>query len=160
MSTESESLLGTIGRGALAVAVGYVLLGMATLVLNYAAAVIMGVPLSTAMAEPSARPSAVYSAVNLLLSLPAAALGGYATASIARRARVVHAIVLGILVLVLGAGYQLVQLVGRAEGSVTEPVWYLLLLPALGFVGALGGGFLRARREPAEVGQGLSATTR
>ena len=148
MSTEpqSESLPRTVGRGVLAVFAGYVLLAISTMALNYLAATIMGVPLSTAMTDE--RPPALYSAVNLVLSLPAAILGGYATASVARRARLIHAVILGVLVLVLGAGYQLSQLVGRVEGSVTEPVWYLLLLPALGFLGALVGGFLRARSEP------------
>ena len=146
VSPKEDSSLGRAFRSVVAVVGGYIVLAVVTAALNLLAAVALGVPVTMDMGTATERPPTLYSAVNLILSLPAAILGGYVTAVIARRAPVIHATVLGVLVLVLGAGYQLTQLVGRAEGSVTEPVWYLLLLPALGFVGALAGGFLRALR--------------
>lgn len=109
-------------------------------------------------------------AYTLAASLVAATAGGFVAAAVARRRQA--ASILAALVLILGLGSGLANLVrerpGAAESpagmSVTErasravqPTWYALAVPFLGASAALVGGRIRAegsRHRPADTGPG------
>jgi hypothetical protein len=84
------------------------------------------------------KPSLNYALVNLGYSLLAAAAGGYITAWIAAANPLIHVLVLGIVVLAMGALSAL-----QARGK--QPIWYGLTLLALMPLGVLAGGLLRLR---------------
>jgi len=61
-------------------------------------------------------------------------------ASIARKSRRRHALILAIIVLALGLMY-----VAFGKNS-PEPRWYLILLPVVGALAVMAGGMLRTER--------------
>ena len=84
------------------------------------------------------RPRPAYAFVNLGYSFLAAAGGGYVTAWLSAANPLVHVLVLGIVVLAMGALSAL-----QAKGK--QPVWYALTLVALTPLGVLAGGLVRLR---------------
>lgn len=86
--------------------------------------------------EGSPRPG--YAFVNLGYSFLAAAAGGYVTAWLSAENPLVHVLVLGIVVLAMGALSAL-----QARGK--QPIWYALTLLALSPLGVLAGGLVRLR---------------
>ena len=87
-------------------------------------------------AEGKPRPG--YAFVNLGYSFLAAAAGGYVTAWLSAANPLVHVLMLGIVVLAMGALSAL-----QARGK--QPVWYALALLALTPLGVLAGGLVRLR---------------
>lgn len=83
-------------------------------------------------------PTLSYAWVNLGYSFLAAAAGGYITAWASAENPLIHVLVLGIVVLAMGA---LSALQSRGK----QPVWYALSLVALMPLGVLAGGLLRLR---------------
>jgi len=84
------------------------------------------------------QPRPAYAFVNLGYSFLAAAGGGYVTAWASAANPQIHVLVLGIVVLAMGA---LSALQSRGK----QPVWYALTLLALMPLGVLAGGLLRLR---------------
>ncbi len=84
------------------------------------------------------RPGPGYVIVNLGYSFLAAAAGGYVTAYAAAGNPLYHVLVLGIIVLVLGA---LSALQSRGK----QPIWYQLALLGVAPLGVMAGGLLRLR---------------
>lgn len=86
--------------------------------------------------DPSGRPTAPYLLVNLLFGLIASAAGGWVAAHAAGRDPLVHAAILGGVILALGlwTAYQ-----GGATRA-GQPVWYAWTLPFVGAAGAVLGG--------------------
>ena len=84
------------------------------------------------------KPRPAYAFVNLGYSFLAAAGGGYVTAWASAANPQIHVLVLGIVVLAMGA---LSALQSRGK----RPVWYALTLLALMPLGVLAGGLLRLR---------------
>ena len=85
--------------------------------------------------DPAGRPTAPYLVVNLLFGLLAAAAGGWVAAHLAGRAPLVHAGVLGGIILALG-------LWTAAQGGAAragQPTWYAWTLPFVGAAGAVIG---------------------
>jgi hypothetical protein len=87
-------------------------------------------------AEGEPRPA--YAFVNLGYSFLAAAAGGYVTAWLSAANPLIHVLVLGIVVLAMGALSAL-----QAKGK--QPVWYALTLLVLSPLGVLAGGLVRLR---------------
>ncbi len=112
--------------------------GIAAGYINMAVIVIVATPIAVKLllSRADAGPTTLYLAVNLLYSGVAAACGGYVAGFIARRAPVVHAAILGVLL----AG------TSAATGFAPEPGqprWYPFVIAAIGVAGALAGGLLR-----------------
>lgn len=84
------------------------------------------------------RPGPGYVIVNLGYSFLAAAAGGYVTAYAAAGNPLYHVLVLGIIVLVLGA---LSALQSRGK----QAIWYQLALLGVAPLGVMAGGLLRLR---------------
>jgi hypothetical protein len=84
------------------------------------------------------KPNPGYAFVNLGYSFLSAAAGGYVTAWGSAANPMIHVLVLGIVVLAMGA---LSALQGRGK----QPVWYALTLLALMPLGVLAGGLVRMR---------------
>lgn len=84
------------------------------------------------------KPGPGYAFANLGCSFAAAAAGGYVTAWSSAENPLIHVLVLGIVVLAMGALSTL-----QARGK--QSVWYALTLLALMPVGVLAGGLLRLR---------------
>lgn len=86
--------------------------------------------------DPAGRPTAPYLVVNLLFGLLSAAAGGWVAAHVAGRAPLVHAGILGGIILALG-------LWTAAQGGAAragQPTWYAWTLPFVGAAGAVVGG--------------------
>jgi hypothetical protein len=83
-------------------------------------------------------PQPGYAFVNLGFSFLAAAAGGYVTAWLSAANPLIHVLVLGIVVLAMGA---LSALQSRGK----QPVWYALTLLVLTPLGVLAGGLVRLR---------------
>ena len=87
--------------------------------------------------DPSGRPTAPYLLVNLLFGFVAAAVGGWVAAHVAGRDPLVHAAILGGIILALG-------LWTAAQGGAAragQPKWYAWTLPFIGAAGAAVGGW-------------------
>jgi hypothetical protein len=84
------------------------------------------------------KPRPAYAFINLGYSFLAAAAGGYVTAWLAFGNPMVQVLVLGIVVLAMGALSAL-----QTRGK--QPVWYALTLLALAPIGVLAGGLVRLR---------------
>jgi len=84
------------------------------------------------------KPRPAYAFVNLGYSFLAAAAGGYVTAWLSAANPLVHVLVLGIVVLAMGALSAL-----QTRGK--QPVWYALTLLAVSSLGVLAGGLVRLR---------------
>ncbi|MDX1676144.1 MAG: hypothetical protein R3314_15220 [Longimicrobiales bacterium] len=87
--------------------------------------------------DMTAAPTGEYLAVNLTYSFFAAVLGGWVAARIALHRPLLHAGIVGAVMLVLAMG-------GEApDGPI--PSWYGTVIGVVGATGALTGGWLRAR---------------
>ncbi len=84
------------------------------------------------------KPRPAYAFVNIGYSFLAAAAGGYVTAWLSAANPLLHVLVLGVVVLAMGALSAL-----QARGK--QPVWYALTLLALMPLGVLAGGLVRLR---------------
>jgi hypothetical protein len=84
------------------------------------------------------KPNPGYAFANLGYSLLSAAAGGYVTAWGSAANPMIHVLVLGIVVLAMGA---LSALQERGK----QPVWYALTLVAIMPLGVLAGGLVRLR---------------
>jgi len=84
------------------------------------------------------KPRPAYAFVNLGYSFLAAAGGGYVTAWVSSANPLIHVLVLGIVVLAMGA-------LSAMQSRDKQPVWYALTLLALMPLGVLAGGLLRLR---------------
>jgi hypothetical protein len=89
-------------------------------------------------AGTTGKPQPAYMFVNLGYSFLAAAAGGYVTAWLSAANPLIHVLVLGIVVLAMGALSVL-----QAKGK--QPVWYALTLLAIAPLGVLAGGLVRLR---------------
>lgn len=148
-----------MGRSILATVAGYVVM---TGVIMASLALTVGGLGKDFMFEPdSLEPKASWMALNVVLSLVAAVLGGFVAALVARRADRKPVKVLAGILLVLGLGMAIARVMqpppdtaileeARAEGrelsafelasEAKQPVWYAFLLPFLGAGGVLLGG--------------------
>lgn len=91
--------------------------------------------------DVTAAPTGPYLAVNLGYSFLAAVLGGWVAARIAAHRPLLHAGIVGAVMLLLALG-------GEAPDGRT-PAWYGTVIGVIGATGALTGGWVRARAEAA-----------
>ena len=130
-------------RSILAVIAGFVVIT----VLNIVAVPLFGAVAPQSVAGPDGGlPTTGWIIFNLAYGLVFAAVGGYVTARLAQRSEVSHSVALAVIILVLGASY---AFSGGSAGpnQPAPPTWYLIVLPAVGVVGAILGGWLRARTD-------------
>jgi peptidoglycan/LPS O-acetylase OafA/YrhL len=128
-------------RSVLAVALGYLAMGLFTALMVLSTAALLDGP-----------PTAGYAISNLAISVFGAVLGGFVAGRLAPSRPLAHGIALGGLAFVIGAGYQVVRLVAKLEPApAPEPPWYLLALPVIALAGCTIGGFLEQRRRSGET---------
>ncbi|MBT8485685.1 MAG: hypothetical protein HKO59_16225 [Phycisphaerales bacterium] len=75
-------------------------------------------------------------------------LGAWLAARIAGRRPMLHAGIIALLILGGGVAFALFGKAAYEALGIELPSWYLPLLPVVGAIGALTGGWLRARRQP------------
>jgi hypothetical protein len=114
------------------------LAGFATMALTVVIVTALLARLAPDWVGEEGKPRPTYAFVNLGYSFLAAAGGGYVTAWASAANPQIHVLVLGIVVLAMGA---LSALQSRGK----QPVWYALTLLALMPLGVLAGGLLRLR---------------
>jgi hypothetical protein len=114
------------------------LAGFATMALTVTIVTALLARLAPDWVGEEGKPRPGYAFVNLGYSFLAAAGGGYVTAWASAGNPQIHVLVLGIVVLAMGA---LSTLQSRGK----QPVWYALTLLALSPLGVLAGGLLRLR---------------
>jgi peptidoglycan/LPS O-acetylase OafA/YrhL len=122
-------------RSILSIVLGYVAMAVATMVATVLLCLAFGIPLN--LSGSMLKVPAGFNIALLGASALCAALGGFIAASVARRSRRLHAIVLAAIVLVLGVAYAMFKKNGP------EPEWYLAALPVVGAVAVAGGGVLK-----------------
>lgn len=113
---------------------GGVILGFFTIVVL----VLVTTPIAVKLLlkDPAGRPTAPYLVANLLFGFLSAVAGGWVAGAVAGRAPLVHAGILGGLILALG-------LLTAAQGGAAragQPAWYGWTLPFVGAAGAFIGG--------------------
>ncbi len=123
-------------RSILSILAGYGTLTLATMLGLLGLAKAFGLPLDPR--RTSETPSKASMHWNLAVSFAAALLGGFVAAHLALAAPRPHALVLGALVLALGAAYAV-----QGRGGV-RAAWYLMVLPGGGAAGCAAGGLLEA----------------
>jgi MFS family permease len=123
-------------RSVLAVVAGYLLIFFATILTDVALGFL----------APDAFPAAgegfasvPWMVVILVYSTIFAALGGYVTARIARRAELKHGLVLAAIMVLMSAGTMMAY-AGR------HPLWFQLTLLVLGPLAVLAGAWLHTQR--------------
>jgi len=114
------------------------LAGFATMTLLVMAVTALLTRMTPEWVGAEGKPKPGYAFVNLGYSFLAAAAGGYVAAWVAVGNPLILVLVLGIVVLAMGALSAL-----QARG--TQPVWYALSLLALMPAGVLAGGLVRLR---------------
>ena len=114
------------------------LAGFATMAILVMVITALGTRLAQKWVGAEGKPRPGYAFVNLGYSSLAAAAGGYVTAWISAANPLILVLVLGIVVLAMGALSAL-----QARG--TQPIWYALTLLALMPLGVLAGGLVRLR---------------
>ncbi len=130
--------IGAVLAGYLAMAI-VVMLGTAT-----AAFLLMPGVMGQGMQLPEGRVvPATYLTANLLVSLLAAALGGYITARIAAASPSSHVVALALLGLVMSLLYA--RQAARSGTRNGQPSWYPKVLPAIMVTGVLAGGMILAK---------------
>ncbi len=112
--------------------------GFATMAVLVGVAMVLLTQLVPEWVGAESKPRPGYAFVNLGYSFLAAAAGGYVTAWLSAANPLIHVLVLGIVVLAMGALSAL-----QARGK--QPVWYALTLLALTPLGVLAGGLVRLR---------------
>lgn len=90
-------------------------------------------------APPEATPPTYY-ALNIVVSLMGAVLGGWVTARMAPGREMAHVFALALLMIFMS----LPTVLGYGETAHLQPIWYKWLLPVIGVGGALLGGHMRA----------------
>jgi hypothetical protein len=140
-----------MGRSVLAVIAGYIL--MVVLVMAAGMFVMANFPADFTGADGKPRlPGLGWYAVNLAYSFVFALAGGHTCARLARRAEMAHAgalaAFLGVMGLISIAAY---------SGETPAPWWWTAGEVAVGVLGALAGGLIRAQARAAEPGQVSSA---
>ena len=75
------------------------------------------------------RPSPIYLASNIVLSLVAAMMGGWVTLRVAVREPAGHLAALCVVLVVMGV------ISARRPGSELQPAWYRVVIPIVGVVG-------------------------
>ena len=129
-----------MGRSILAVVVGYAVMAVCVVALNFAS----GALVSGGRATLSSPPTSLM-VLNVIFGIPCAVLGGYVCALIARRAEIVHALILGIV----AEAMSIVSLILYLD---IQPLWYGLALALIILPSTLAGGFLRATGSRATKG--------
>lgn len=122
-------------RSILSIVLGYAAMTVAVVVATVLLCLAFGIPLN--LSGSMAKVPVGFNIALLGASAICAFLGGLVAASIARRSRRLHAIILAAIVLVLGVAYAMFQKNGP------EPGWYLAALPVVSAVGVAAGGMLR-----------------
>jgi hypothetical protein len=124
-------------RSILAVIGGYLVMAVLVVLTSVA----LGTLFPEAFPEPDSGllPADGWFGLMLGLSFLYAFLGGYVTATIARRAEMRHALALSAIVLALG----LLSAVGEQE---IAPRWFRVMTPLVGIPGVLLGSRMRALR--------------
>lgn len=127
-------------RSVLAVAVGYLAMGLFTALMILMSAAAQGGTPTDAMAL-----------TNLAISIFGAVLGGFVAGRLAPGRPLGHGIALGVLAFAIGAGYQVVRLLAKVgpQGG-PEPAWYLLALPVIALFGCSVGGWMEQRRRASD----------
>lgn len=74
-----------------------------------------------------------------------AVIAGYVTGVVAGRRETLHALVVGLILLVINLAMQMGS-ASVAEASADQPGWYLLGMPVIGIIGLTIGGWLRERQ--------------
>jgi len=128
---ESGALM---ARSILAVIGGYAVTVVCVVALDFG----FGALVPGGRGSPSSPPTSLM-VLNVAFGIPCAVLGGYVCALIARRAEVMHALVLGIVAEAMSIASLILQL-----GS--QPLWYGLALVLIVLPSMLAGGYLRANR--------------
>ncbi|SRR5712692_5315526 len=123
-----------MGRSIAGVIAGFAVIAALTMLATFVAVKTL---LPTAHGVSMPQPTATYLAVNLTYSALFAVLGGYVAATIAARAPLLHAVVLGGILLVM-------SIVSYVQNAAQQPRWYAVSLTALGPVCVIAGGYLRA----------------
>jgi hypothetical protein len=141
-------------RSALGVIVGYITMFVVLFCLLTAAYLGMGA--DRAFQSGSFRPSILWDAVEIVVGLAAAAIGGFVCIAIARKRGAVMALVVVILLLGAVSAIPVWMASGKPEAirvgglsnmeammKARQPVWIALLNPVIGIVGALAGARLK-----------------
>ncbi len=124
-------------RSILAVAAGYVVLAVLTVVSIYV--LTLAFPEYARAGELKTTPPTLPVVLNMLLGVVCAACGGWVTAALAARKPWTHALVLAGLVLLFGIAFAVQNWAGP------HPEWYLVVLPFAGAAGVVAGGAWGAR---------------
>lgn len=122
-----------MGRSVLAIIAGYIILS--ALAIGTALALNTVLP-GVAEFPP---PRLDYALLNLSYITLYAVVAGFAVASIVRRSPLRHAVIFGVLLLLLGGAFNFLE----ARGA---KLWYPLTVAVLECGGAIFGGYLKARR--------------
>src|SRR5881396_3706046 len=98
-------------RSLVGIVAGYLVMAVTVIVATLVVAKLM---LGSVATDGSVRPTSGYLLVNVTYSFAFAMLGGYVAATVARRRPIIHASILGAVVLLLG-------LLSAGGGSRTQP---------------------------------------
>jgi peptidoglycan/LPS O-acetylase OafA/YrhL len=123
-------------RSFLAVIVGYMVMMLVVVALTFILVNTMGIP--------TGHPTAGYLAANVVYSVLAAAVGGFATAALAPRKPVQHAAVLGAVMLVLAV-------ISYRMYAGQQPPWYRAMMLVVPSLFAVAGAALQARNAPRRI---------
>ncbi len=123
----------TLARSFVAILVGYMVMTLAVIVLTLIFVKTMG--------QHSGHPTPAYLVVNVIYSLLAAAIGGFVTASIAKRKPIEHAAILGSVMLIMGV-------LSYRHYSGLQPVWYQIMMTIVPSLCAVAGAALYKRNAP------------
>lgn len=95
----------------------------------------------------SPQPGPGYMLYLVLWNLPAGFVGGYVAASLANRKPMSHAGFIAGIILAMGTVYMFDGGQNYESKGIDLPGWYLPLLPVMGVIGVLLGGWVKARRK-------------
>ena len=126
-------------RSVLSILAGYVLMAVLIMVATVVSARLM-LHVSGVDEMRTMKPTVTYMIVNLGYSGVFAVLGGFAAAALAKRAPLIHALILAVIMIGMG-----IALMFSNTGN-EEPGWYSRALLVLGPGGALLGGYLQSLR--------------
>ena len=126
-------------RSVLSIVAGYLVLAVLVMLATFASAKLHQ---AEGAENPfNAKPGTGFIVANLIYSGVFAVVGGFLTATIARRAPLLHAVILAVILALLG-----VASLSMAAGT-NEPRWYGLTLIVLGPGCATLGGYLQSLRQ-------------
>ena len=113
-----------------------ILAGYAVIVVLVLALTALLAKLTPSWVGQQGNPNPAYALVNLGYSFLAAAAGGYVTALVGAANPLAHILILGIVVLLLGA-------LSALEARGKQPIWYGVTLLVIAPAGVLVGGLIR-----------------